>query len=197
MVVYKNDYSVLDSSHRHHHHLPLKAMACLRTAKMSIWGSVLQKGCWDSLFPFYTFLLISLFSQLCGRSGPSMEGPIIWKAAMACLSWIYYCWFQGNGGPTWTSRNSRKWEGRGGGFWTTECVFPMGVLAALYCHCFYRGKWCSGQCSLFPTGEPRLDRKWRRSVIGGQSFVSAHLIISAVFILKCPINTNQITVNSK
>lgn len=150
-----------------------------------------------TLFSFYTFLLISLLSQLCGRSGPSMEGPIIWKAAMACLSRIYYCWFQGNGGPTWTSRNGRKWEGRGGGFWTTECVFPMAVLAALYCHCFYRGKWCSGQCSLFPTGEPRLDRKWRRSVIGGQSFVSAHLIISAVLILKCPINTNQITMNSK
>lgn len=141
-----------------------------------------------TLFPFSKFLLISLLSQLCSRSGPSMEGPIIWKAVMACLSWIYNCWFQGNGGPTGTSRNSRKWEGRGGGFWATEWSFPIGILEALCCHCFYRGKWCSGQCSLYPTGEPRLDRKWRRSVTGGKIFALAHLVIGAVLNLKCPFN---------
>lgn len=33
-----------------------------------------------------------------------------------------------------------------------------------------RGKWCNGPCSSFPSGEIRLDRKSRRSAIGGDFF---------------------------
>lgn len=48
---------------------------------------------------------------------------------MASLPRLYYCGFQRNGGPTWTSGNGGNVEGRRGWFLNHQ---PVGVLSALF-----------------------------------------------------------------
>lgn len=164
--------SLPDSSHRRHHHLSWKAMACLKTAKTSTWGNVLEKGLLRlSLFFSFLHILIhvSFFPSVLwqewstrGRCHP-LNG--CYGALVADISsWTSEKWRTG-----WNTQ--KRWElGGKEGFGTTKCVFPVGVLSAFCCGCFSRGKWCSGQCSSSPTGEHRLDRKWRRFVIGERCF---------------------------
>lgn len=160
---------LLVSCHRHRHHRSLKARACLRTAKTSTWGKAMI---WFYLSTSQGFSHGSSFSVLWqgwsthGRSRPSngSYGELV----AVILLWISEKWR--------TGLNIQKRWGPGGTAWMvfqpSSVCFPAGVLSALFRHCFYRGKWCSGQCSSSPTGGRRLDRKWRRSAIGGWSFAS-------------------------
>lgn len=172
-------------------------MACLRTAKMSTWGNILSKRAPEivSLFPFHKVLFLSL-SFVAGVvhpwKVPSFE-RLLWRA---CRGYIIVDFREMEDRLEHPETVGIERD-RVDDFKPLNVCLPppMGVLAALWC--FYRGKWCSGQCSSFPTGELRLDRKWRKSVTGGWSFTSACLVISAVLTLKCPLNTNQTIVNTK
>lgn len=63
------------------------------------------------LSPFNNIFNVCPVSQFCGRSGPSLEGSLVWTVALASMSGLYHCGFQRNGGSTWASGHGGNLEG--------------------------------------------------------------------------------------
>ena len=102
--------SSLASSHRRH---PLywKPKACSITAKMSTSGRSLLLHLFYYVFYLHSKCLPSSpLSQFCGRSGPSLEGPLVWTVVVAGVSRIYHRGFQRNGRSTRAPRHGGNWE---------------------------------------------------------------------------------------